>query len=105
LLAAEDQLDRSAGGERERRDVTFEMKVAFGTEPAAEERHDHPYVRLGNLEDVCDSAPRGERHLRRRPHGHAVALPLREDRARLDRSALRAAAQVTAPHNTPRPRA
>jgi hypothetical protein len=96
LLAREDQLDRTAGGARERRDVSLEVKVALGAEPAAEERHDHAHVGLRDLEDMRDSAPRGERHLRRRPDGHAVALPLGENRPRLDGSALGGVDEVPA---------
>jgi hypothetical protein len=44
LLPREDQLHRAARRSRERRDVTLEMEVALGAEPAAEERDDHAYV-------------------------------------------------------------
>ena len=54
------------------------------------------HVRLGDLERVGDAAARRVRHLGRRPDGHLVALPLRDDRARLDRDALHRVGHVAA---------
>src|SRR5918992_1311892 len=82
LLPREDELDGPPGGTRQGGDVALEVEVALRAEAAAEERDDDADVRLRNLEHLRDSAPRSERNLRRRPDGDAVALPLREDRAR-----------------------
>ena len=88
LAAREDELDRAPRGPRERRHVALEVEVALGAEAAAEQRHDHADVRLGDLERVGDAAAGRVRHLGRRPDGHLVALPLRHDRAGLDRDAV-----------------
>ncbi len=79
--------------------MALEVEVALRAEAAAEERHDHADVRLGDPERVRDAGPRGVRDLRRRPDGHAVALPLRDDRARLDRHALHGVGDVAAAHD------
>ena len=89
-------LHRPPCGARERGDVALEVEVALRAEAAAEERDDHANVRLGDPERVGDAGARGVRHLRRRPDGHAVALPLRDDRARLDRDALHRVGDVAA---------
>ena len=88
LVAREDELDGSSRGARERRDVALEVEVALRTEAPAEERHDHADVRLGNVERVGDARACGVGNLRRRPDRDPVALPLGDDRARLDRDAL-----------------
>ena len=96
LASREDELHRPSGGARERGDVTFEVEVALRAEPAAEERHDHAHVRLGDAERLGDAGAGGVRHLGRRPDGDLVALPLRDDRARLDRHALHGVGDVPA---------
>ena len=96
LPAREDELHRPAGGSSERGDVALEVEVALRAEPAAEQRDDDADVRLGNLERVRDAGPRGIGNLGRRPDGHLAALPLGDDRPRLDGNALRAVADVAA---------
>ena len=96
LPAREHELDRPSGSARECCDVALEVEVALRAEAAAEQRHDHPDLRLRDPEHVRDAAARGERHLRRRPDRYAVSLPLRDDRARLDRGALRSVGDVAA---------
>ena len=81
---------------RQRGDVPLEVEVALGPEAAAEQRHDDPDVRLRDLQHVGDAVARGVRHLRRRPDGDPVALPLRDDGARLDRHALHGVGHVAA---------
>ena len=58
-------------GAGERGDVPLEVEVALGAEAAAEERHDHAHVRLGQRERLGDARPGRVRHLRRRPDRHA----------------------------------
>ena len=96
LLAREDELHGPAGGPRERGDVALEVEVALGAEAAAEQRDDDPHVRLGKLQDAGDAGPRGVGNLGRAPDGDPVAVPLGEDRPRLDRRALRGLGHVPA---------
>ena len=88
LAPGEDELDRAARHARECRDVALEMEVAFGAEAAAKERHDDADMRLGDLERVGNASAGRVRNLGRRPHGDLVALPLSDNRTRLDRDAL-----------------
>ena len=88
LATGEDELDRAARRPGERGHVSLEVEVAFRAEAAAEEWHHDPDVRLGNLQRVSDSRTGRVRHLRRRPHRHLAALPLRDHGARLDRHSL-----------------
>ena len=53
-------------------------------------------LRFRDPERVRDAAAGRERRLRRGPDGDAVALPLGDDRARLDRHAVRAVRDVAA---------
>ena len=99
LAAREDELDRPPRRARERGDVRLEVEVALGTEAAAEERHDDANARLGNLQGVSDTAASRVRHLRRRPHRELVSLPLRDDRAWLDRDALDRVGHVAPLHD------
>ena len=94
LLAREDELHRPPRGARERGDVALVVEVALGAEAAAEQRHDDADVGLRQLQDVRDARPGRVRHLRRAPDRHLVALPLRQERARLDRRALRGVGDV-----------
>ena len=96
LAPREDELDGAARRARERGHVALEVEVALGAEAAAEQRDDDADVRLGDLERVGDAAAGGVRHLGRRPHRHLVALPLRDDRARLDRDAVDGIGHVAA---------
>ena len=96
LVPGEDELHRPPRGARERGDVRLEVEVALRSEAAAEERHDDADVGLRNPERVRDPGARDVRHLGRRPDGHPIALPLRHDRARLDRHALRRVGDVAA---------
>jgi hypothetical protein len=98
LVAREDELDRASGRSRERCDVALEVEVALGAEPAAEQGDDDADLRLRQLEGLGDARPCREWNLRRRPHGHPVALPMRDDRARLDRQALGRVGDVSALH-------
>ena len=76
--------------------MRLEVEVALRAEAAAEERHDDADVGLGNAERVRDPGAGDVGHLRRRPDRDPVALPLRDDRARLDRDALRRVGDVAA---------
>jgi hypothetical protein len=96
LLAGEHELDRSLGGTSERRDLALEVQIALGAEAPAEERHDHADVGLGHLQGLGHTGSRRVGHLRRGPDGDLVALPLRDDGARLDRDALRRVGDIAA---------
>ncbi len=72
------------------------VEVALGAEAAAEERNDDAHVGLRDLEDVRDAGPGSVGNLRRAPDGDAVALPLGQERARLDRRPLRGVGDVAA---------
>ena len=96
LAAGEDELDGAARCTGERCHVALEVEVALGAEAAAEEGHDHAHVRLRDLQRLGDAAAGRVGHLRRRPHRHLVALPLRHDRARLDRDAVHRVGHVAA---------
>ena len=104
LAAGEDELDRPACGTSQGRDMALEVEVALGAEAAAEQRDDDAHVRLGDLKRVRDTATGRVRHLSGRPDRHLVAVPLGDDRPRLDGSALRAVGDVTALHDDVRRR-
>ena len=88
LAAREDELDGPLGRPGERGDVALEVEVALRAEASTEQRHDDPNVRLRDLQGVRDACARRVRDLGGRPDGDPVALPLRDDRARLDRDSL-----------------
>ena len=77
--------------------MPLEVEVAFRAEAATEQRHDDAHLRLRDLENLRDAGPRGEGHLRRRPDRHPVAVPLRDDRSRLDRYPVRRVGEVASP--------
>ena len=84
------------GGPGEGRDLRLEAELALRAEAAAEVRHDDPDPVLGQAERLGDTGPDRERDLRRRPDRDVVALPLGEDRPRLDRDRVRAVGDVAA---------
>ena len=88
LATREDELDGPLRRAGERGDVALEVEVALRAEASTEQRHDDPNVRFGDLQGVRDAAARRVRDLGRRPDGDLVTLPLRDDRARLDRDSL-----------------
>jgi hypothetical protein len=88
LATREHELHRPACRARERGDVAFEVEVAFRAEPSSEQGHDHADSGFRDAEHVRDAGARDVGDLCRRPDGHLVALPLRDDRPRLDRDAL-----------------
>ncbi len=94
LLAGEDKLHRPPGGPRERGDVALVVEVALRAEAAAEERDHDADVGLRQLEDVRDAGSRRIGNLRRGPDGDAVALPLGQQGARLDRRPLRGVGHI-----------
>ena len=96
LAPREDDLDRPAGRPRQGRDLRLEAELALRAEAAAEVRHDDPDPVLRQAERLGDARPHRERHLRRRPDRDVVALPLGEDRPRLDRHGVRAVGDVAA---------
>ena len=99
LLARKDELDRPARSARERRDVPLEVEVALRAKATAQQRHDDAHVGLRDLEYVGHAAPGRKRHLRRCPDSDAVALPLGEDGARLDRGALGRVGDIATLHD------
>ena len=76
--------------------MRLEADLALGTEAAAEVRHDDADPVLRQAEGLRDASPGRERHLGRRPDRDVVALPLGEDRPRLDRDGVRAVGDVAA---------
>ena len=84
------------GGARQRGDLRLEPKLALRAEPAAEVGHDDADLVLGMPSVSATPRPDHERHLRRRPDRDVVALPLGDDRPRLDRDGVRAVGDVAA---------
>ena len=88
LAPREDELHRATGRAGECRDVALEVEVALGAEAAAEQGDDDADVGLRDLQHMGDARPRCVRNLCGRPDRDTVALPLGDDRARLDRHSL-----------------
>ncbi len=63
LPPGENQPHRPTSRPGERGHVGLEVKVALAAEPAAEQRHDHPHMTLGDLERVGHSFAGQKRHL------------------------------------------
>ena len=90
----EDHLDGPAGGARQCGDLRLEAKLTLRAEATAEVGHDDPDLVQRHAECLGDAGPDPERDLRRRPDRQVVALPVGDDRPRLDRDGVRAVSDV-----------
>ena len=88
LASREDELGRALSLAGDSGDVCLEVELALATKATAKVGDDHAHGVLGHLERMGDTSAGVKRHLRRGPDRDLIAMPLGNDRARLDRGGV-----------------
>jgi len=103
LLARPSQRDGAPGGAGQARRLDGRLPSMLAAETAAEIRHHHADLLIGQAEGAGELAVVAERILRPRPHGQRPVAPLRHRRAGLQRGVLHVGHVVGLPQHAVRP--